>query len=170
MAGIAVRPGAGEGVEAAARREGRLPDAVIAVGLRRHAARGTIVNAAFQIGIAGLLLVRRVVVAAFLTPKEFGVWGALLAALLLVVFIKNVGVGDKFVQQSEDDQELAFQKMLTINLALSVAAMALAFVALPFFALAYGNTSIILPGLVLSTAAPCTARHWRQCRGPPNAG
>jgi O-antigen/teichoic acid export membrane protein len=152
MAGIAVRPGAGEGVEAAARREGRLPDAVIAVGLRRHAARGTIVNAAFQIGIAGLLLVRRVVVAAFLTPKEFGVWGALLAALLLVVFIKNVGVGDKFVQQSEDDQELAFQKMLTINLALSVAAMALAVVALPFFALAYGNTSIILPGLVLSTA------------------
>jgi|1186.fasta_scaffold12914_2 O-antigen/teichoic acid export membrane protein len=152
MAGIAVRPGAGEGVEAAARREGRLPDAVVAVGLRRHAARGTIVNAVFQIGLAGLLLVRRLVVAAFLTPAQFGVWGALLAALLLIVFIKNVGVSDKFVQQSEADQELAFQKMLTIDLALAVAAVVLAAVALPFFALAYGNASIILPGLLLSTA------------------
>src|SRR4051812_40278574 len=77
-------------------------------GLRRRAARGTIVNAAFQVGIAGLNLLRRLVVAAFLTAAQFGVWGVLLTALLAIVFVKNAGIGDKFVQQSEDDQEVAF--------------------------------------------------------------
>ena len=120
--------------------------------VRRHAARGAIINSAFQIGMAGLLLVRRVVVAVFLTASEFGVWGALLTTLLLVVFIKNVGTADKYVQQDEPDQEKAFQKAFTIDLLLGLLAMALSAIAVPLFALAYGKPEIIVPGLVLSLA------------------
>jgi len=140
------------GVAEAARREGRLPDGVADDGLRRHTARGTIVNAAFQTFLAVLLLARRLIVAAFLTPTEFGIWAALLGALLLFVFIKDVGIGDKFVQQSEPDQERAFQKMLTIDLLLAGATVALAVILLPVFALLYGHASIIAPGLILSLA------------------
>lgn len=137
---------------ASALREGRLPEAVNQSGLRHHTARGVIINSAFQVGLAALNLLRRLVVAAFLTVAEFGIWGALLATLFLVVFLKDAGIGDKYVQQSEDDQELAFQKLFTIDLLLSGLTMGLAAIALPLFALAYGKSEIILPGLVLSLA------------------
>jgi O-antigen/teichoic acid export membrane protein len=125
---------------------------VAARGLRSHAARGTIVTAAFQIGLAGLLLLRRLVVAAFLTAEEFGIWGLLLATLLLVLFIKNVGIADKYVQQADADQERAFQQAFTIDLLLGALATLLALIALPIFALAYGHGEIIVPGMVCSLA------------------
>src|SRR5215210_2205225 len=78
------------GAAAQAVAEGRVDPVVAARGLRRHAARGTLITAAFQIGLAVLLLLRRVIVAAFLTKEEFGIWGLLLATLLLVLFIKHV--------------------------------------------------------------------------------
>src|SRR3954470_16350245 len=134
------------------RREGRLPEHVLEEGLRHHTARGTIVNAAFQVGFAALGLLRRLIVAAFLTASEFGIWGALLGALFLVAFIKDAGLGDKFIQQDEEDQERAFQRFFSMDLALSVAVVALAVIALPLFALAYGKPEIIVPGLVLSLA------------------
>lgn len=133
-------------------REGRIPSGALATGLRRHAARGTIINAAFQIGLAGLNLIRRLVVAGFLSVAEFGVWGILLATLFLVLFIKDAGIPDKFVQQSEVNQERAFQKAFTIDLLLGGAALVLAAVALPIFALLYGRPEIIFPGLLLSLA------------------
>src|SRR5436190_1594632 len=134
------------------RREGRLPEHVLEGGLRHHTARGTIVNAAFQVGLAGLNLIRRLVVAAFLTASEFGVWGAVLATLFLVGFIKDAGIADKFIQQDEEDQERAFQRFFSIDMLLSLVVLALAVLTLPLFALAYGRPEIILPGLVLSLA------------------
>ena len=144
----AALPGVAELVE----REGRLPEGVRATGLRRHTSRGTIINAAFQVGIAGLNLLRRVIVAAFLTASQFGVWGAVLATLFLVLFIKDAGFGDKFIQQSEEDQEAAWQKLFTLELTLSGVAILLALVALPVFAAAYGEPQLIAPGLVLTIA------------------
>jgi O-antigen/teichoic acid export membrane protein len=144
----AALPGVAELVE----REGRLPEGVLAAGLRRHTSRGTVINAAFQIGIAGLNLLRRMVVAIFLTRSEFGVWGAVLATLFLVLFIKDAGFGDKFIQQAEEDQEAAFQKLLTLELMLSGVATVLAFIAVPVFAAVYGRPELIAPGLVLTLA------------------
>jgi O-antigen/teichoic acid export membrane protein len=132
--------------------EDRFSQETVALGLRSHAARGTIINAAFQIGLAVLVLIRRLVVAGFLTAAEFGVWGVLLTTILTVMFIKNVGIADRFVQQAEDDQEREFQKAFTIDLVLGLAATALAAIALPLFALAYGRSEIIVPGLILSLA------------------
>jgi PST family polysaccharide transporter len=120
--------------------------------LRHHTARGTIINSAFQVGLAVLQLLRRVIVAAFLTAEEFGLWGVILVTLFTIMFIKDVGIGDKFVQQSEDDQEVAFQKAFTIDLLLGLLAFLGAAATLPLFAIAYGKTEIIVPGLVLALA------------------
>ena len=51
-------------------------------------------------------------------PTEYGVWGILVAALGTLLWLKQVGIGDKYVQQEDDDQELAFQQAFTLELAL----------------------------------------------------
>src|SRR3954468_17985234 len=125
--------------------------------LRVRTARGTLVNSAFQIGMAGLGLLRRVSGAAFLTTQHFGLWGIILATLLTLSWLKQVGIADKYIQQSEPDQEAAYQKAFTLELGLSLVFYALVVVALPIYALAYGRWQMIVPGLVLGLAMPITA-------------
>jgi O-antigen/teichoic acid export membrane protein len=120
--------------------------------LRRQTARGALINSGFQIGFAGLGLLRRVVVAAFLTASQFGVWGLILSTLLTLSWLKQVGVGDKYIQQNEPDQEAAFQKAFTIELVYTLGFYAIVIVALPIYALIYGQSQILLPGFVLSLA------------------
>jgi len=104
--------------------EGRFPG--VSGSLREHTARGTIVNAAFRVSVAVLLLLRRILVAAFLTPAELGVWGIVLITVITLMFIKNAGISDKFIQQSEKDQEAAFQKAFTIEFLLTAGFVLLA--------------------------------------------
>lgn len=125
--------------------------------LRTRAARGTLLNSAFQIGIAGLGLLKRVVVAAFLTREEFGIWGIVLAVLITLAWLKQVGIADKYIQQSESDQEQEFQRAFTLELLLSCAYFLLCCLALPLYAVAYGHSNIILPGMVLATSVILTA-------------
>ena len=49
-------------------------------GLRVRAARGTVINAAFEVGLQGLSLLKGFVIAAFLSRTDYGLWG------ILVVF------------------------------------------------------------------------------------
>ena len=126
-------------------------------GLRRYATRGILINSAFQVGFAGLGLLRRLVVAAFLTQAEFGLWGILLSTLITLSWLKQVGIGDKYIQQSEPDQEAAFQKAFTLELAVSVAFFVLVAAVLPLYAAAYGHSELIVPGLVLASAIPISA-------------
>jgi O-antigen/teichoic acid export membrane protein len=140
----------GKDLAGAPQQENRLAARALKEGLRHHTARGTVINAAFQIGLAGLNLLRRLMVATFLTAAEFGVWGALLATLLMVVFLKQAGVGDKYIQQADANQERAFQKLFTIDLLLGGVTFGLALVVVPVFAAVYGHPEIIAPGLVLS--------------------
>jgi O-antigen/teichoic acid export membrane protein len=125
--------------------------------LRTHAARGTIINSLFNTGMYGLGTLQRILVAAWLTRTQYGFWGVLIAALVGLTWIKQLGVGDKYIQQSEPDQELAFQKAFTFELLLSLAFVAIVAIALPIYALAYGRTQLIVPGLVLATLVPLTA-------------
>jgi O-antigen/teichoic acid export membrane protein len=125
--------------------------------LRHEVARGTVINTAFQIGLAVVNLVKRFAVAAFLTREEFGVWGIILATLITLAWLKQVGIMDKYVQQSDPDQELAFQRAFTLELAVSCAYFVVVAAALPPLAAAYGHTEIILPGLVLATSVVITA-------------
>jgi PST family polysaccharide transporter len=126
-------------------------------GLRRHAARGTVINSAFQIGLAGLGLLRRLLIAGFLTRSEFGIWGIIVTTLITLSWLKQLGIADKYVQQSEPDQEAAYQKAFTLELLLSTAFFALLVVALPLYGLAYGHPEIVLPGVILALSVPISA-------------
>ena len=125
--------------------------------LREHTARGTLINSGFQVGLAGVRLLQRLLVAAFLTQAEFGLWGILIATLLTLSWLKELGIADKYVQQAEPDQEAAFQKAFSLELALSLAFFAFVAAAFPLYALAYGHEEMIVPGIVLALSVPLTA-------------
>jgi O-antigen/teichoic acid export membrane protein len=118
--------------------------------LRRVAARGTLINAAFQIGLAGLGTFRRIAVVAFLTREEFGLWGVILPIIVTLAWVKEIGVADKYIQQQEADQEAEWQRAFTLELFMSTGFFLLMCLVFPLYALAYGHDEIILPGIVLS--------------------
>jgi O-antigen/teichoic acid export membrane protein len=125
--------------------------------LRRHTARGVLINSGFDIGLSGLGTIQRLVVAAFLTRAEFGFWGIIVSIIINLSWLKDLGIGDKFIQQSEPDQEAAFQKAFTLELLSSSCFLLLVALLLPVWAIAYGHTQIILPGIVLALAVPLSA-------------
>jgi O-antigen/teichoic acid export membrane protein len=127
--------------------------------LRRHTASGALINSAFQIGLAGLGALQRVAVAAFLTREEFGLWGVVLTILVTLAWLKNIGIADKYIQQSEPDQEAAFQKAFTMELAISGLYFLVVLLVLPIYVLAYGTAELILPAVVLALLVPITAFH-----------
>jgi O-antigen/teichoic acid export membrane protein len=122
--------------------------------LREHAARGMLINTGFNIGLSALQLVRGFMFAAFLSAADYGVWGLLVVSLGTILWLKQVGIGDKYIQQDEEDQELAFQKAFTLEAMLTGIFMAIIAIALPIFAFAYDEPKIILPGLVAITVMP----------------
>lgn len=126
-------------------------------GLREHTARGVLVNAAFQAGFAALNVLQRFAVAIFLTTTEFGVWGLVLSTVLTLSFIKQIGISDKYIQQDEPDQELAFQKAFTLELLYTLGLSALIAIALPLYALAYDRPEMLAPSLVLTLSLLGTA-------------
>ncbi|MBA2504445.1 MAG: oligosaccharide flippase family protein [Thermoleophilaceae bacterium] len=111
-------------------------------------------NAAFMVGVQTLGLLKGLVVAAFLTRSDYGIWGILVVSLVTLALLKEVGVSDKYLQQDESDQELAFQKAFTIDGMLNCLLLVVIVVALPLFALAYGLPELLLPGLVLAINVP----------------
>jgi O-antigen/teichoic acid export membrane protein len=125
--------------------------------LREHAARGSVVNAVFLIALSSLGLVRGFVLAGLLSPSDYGVWGLLVVTLSTVLFLKQAGIGDKFVQQDEPDQELAFQKAFTLELAFTGAWTLLFAAAVPLVVLVYGEPKLLVPGLVLVLILPAGA-------------
>jgi O-antigen/teichoic acid export membrane protein len=126
-------------------------------GLRRLAARGTIINAIFLVGLQTLGLLKGFTVAAFLTAAQFGVWGLLVMAVGTLGKLKQAGIGDKFVQQDEGDQEVAFQKAFTLEVVLNGALLLVMLGAIPLYALLTGQAQIIAPGYLLAAAVPAIA-------------
>ena len=142
--GSAADPTAGEALDRRLFLRGRT--------LREHTARGAIVNGLFQVGLAGVGLLRNVAVAAFLTASEFGLWGLIVTTLITLAWLKQIGISDKYVQQDESDQVGAFQKAFTLEMAYTGLFYVVVFAALPLYAAIYGRPEIIVPGLVLSLA------------------
>jgi len=123
-------------------------------GLRVRAARGTMVNAAFEVGLHALGFLKGFIIAAFLTRSEYGLWGILVITIGTLTWLKEVGISEKFVQQQEDDQELAFQKAFTFDFATNAVLMALMLALLPAFAALYDQWELIAPGLVIIATLP----------------
>ena len=126
-------------------------------GRRGRAARGTLINTAFLIGLNALAVVRGFVVAGFVTLGDYGIWGMLIVAFTTLYGLVQIGVSDKYIQQDADDQERAFQQAFTLQLILSGTFVVVMWVAMPLFALAYGTWEILLPGWVLTAAMPASA-------------
>jgi PST family polysaccharide transporter len=125
--------------------------------IREQAARGVVVNSVFQVGLAALGLVKRVAVAGFLTASEFGLWGLLLTTLVTLAWLKQIGLSQKYVQQSEADQELAFRRAFTLELIVSLLLFGLIAAVLPLYGLAYGREGFVVAGLVLGLTLPLGA-------------
>src|SRR3712207_5472106 len=111
--------------------------------MRRLAARGVLINGAFDVGLTSLGLIKGFVVAAFLTREEYGVFGLLAAALGSLLWLKQVGIGDKYVQQDEEDQERAFQLAFTLELLASGAFLLLVLCAVPVVTVVYGEDELL---------------------------
>jgi O-antigen/teichoic acid export membrane protein len=118
--------------------------------LRQHAARQTFINTGFMVALSLLAFIKGFVLAALLTQTDYGVFGITALAVSLIVALRQVGVADKFVQQDEDDQELAFQRAFTLEAIVSGITALLIVAALPLLVLLYDDSRILLPGLVLA--------------------
>jgi PST family polysaccharide transporter len=120
--------------------------------LRQIAARGVLVNGAFDVALTSLGLLKGFVVAAFLSASEYGTFGILAAALGTLLWLKQVGIGDKYIQQRDADQERAFHVAFTFELALSGLFLLLVVAVVPLMALVYGEPHLLAPGLACSLA------------------
>src|SRR3954466_2733173 len=116
--------------------------------LRSRVARGTVVNTVFLVALTAPGLIRGFILAGFLSRSDYGVWGILSISLVTLLWLKQVGIGDKYIQQDEEDQEAAFQKAFTLEAVLTGAVVVLLAAALPLIAKLYGVHEIIAPGLV----------------------
>ncbi len=119
--------------------------------LRAYAARGVMVNGAYDVGLSALALIRGFVLAALLSRSDYGVWGVLVVSLGVLAQLKVVGISDKYLQQDDVDQELAFQRAFTLELVITAAAMVPIAAALPVVAVVYGHWNLVAPGVVLLT-------------------
>jgi O-antigen/teichoic acid export membrane protein len=126
-------------------------------GRRGRAARGTVINSAFLVGLNLLALIKGVAVAGFISTSDYGVWALLIVAFTTLYGLVQIGVDDKYIQQDEDDQEHAFQLAFTLQLILSGAFAVLMIVAMPLWAATFGNKEILLPGWALALSMPATA-------------
>jgi O-antigen/teichoic acid export membrane protein len=120
--------------------------------LRRHTARGTLVNGAFLVGLYTLGLLRGFIVAALLTASEYGVWGVVMVTFTTLMQLKQVGVVDRYVQQSEGDPQLAFQRAFTVEALVTGAFVALMLATVPLVAVVYGTGELVAPSLVFVAA------------------
>jgi teichuronic acid exporter len=119
------------------------------LSLRAFAAKGLIVNTAFDLGLTGLGLVRGLLLAALLTRADYGLWGVLVVSIGVLAQLKVIGIGDKFIQQQESDQESEFQKAFTLELLVTAIAIVPLAAALPVIAVVYGHWKLVPPGAVL---------------------
>ena len=74
--------------------------------------------------------------AAFLTPADYGIWGVLAVSLGALLFFKAAGIGDRSSPRTQD-QEAAFQRAFTAELVLTAACVVLMAVAVPLLILVY---------------------------------
>jgi O-antigen/teichoic acid export membrane protein len=123
--------------------------------LRLHTAKGVMINGAFDVGLLGVSALRGLIVAGFLTRAQYGVWGVLGLTMFTALALKNqFGAGDKYVQQSETDQELAFRTAFTVEAIFAAATIPVAAVITLIYAFVSGHWVIVAPGLLMLLMIP----------------
>src|SRR3954451_21915700 len=102
--------------------------------LRAHAARGTLVNSSFLIALTSLGFLKGFALAGFLQRSDYGIWGVMIVTLNLVTRLQEAVIGDRYIQQDEEDQEAAFQKAFSLSVGLAAICVVAALIILPAFA------------------------------------
>src|SRR6202035_59275 len=126
--------------------------------LRRHSARGMIVNSVFDIALVGTSALRGLVVAVFLTRSDYGLWGIIGLALWTALGFKSVfGANDKYIQQSDENQEDAFQRAFTVELIFAGVLIPFAGAVVVLLVWLSGRSAALAPGLALLLLIPATA-------------
>ena len=125
--------------------------------LRRLAARGAVINTAFDVGIGLLGLAKGFVLAGFLSRADYGIWGVIVVSLSTLLWLKQTGIGDKYIQQDELDQQTAFQKAFTLELAFTGACVVLILLAIPVLVAIYNLPRLVLPVLVVAAVVMLSA-------------
>src|ERR1700685_538906 len=120
--------------------------------VRSEAARGAAIYALFTVSLGVLSLLKGFILAGFVSRSAYGIWGVLVVSLSTLLWLKQAGVGDKFVQQDEPDQEAAFQQAFMLELALTGACVVVIAIALPILVLIYDLPQLVLPGIVIMAA------------------
>jgi PST family polysaccharide transporter len=118
--------------------------------LRALAARGTVINTIFTVGTGLLGLAKGFILAGFLSRADYGIWGVIVVSLSTLLWVKQTGIGDKYIQQDELDQQTAFQKAFTLELAFTGACAAVILVAIPVLVAIYDLPQLVLPILVVA--------------------
>src|SRR4051795_5463410 len=88
--------------------------------LRGLTARGGVLNAAFLSGAEALVLLQGLLATALLGPDAIGLYGVVTTTAMTIVTLRRVGIDEAFVAQSSDDEELEFQRALTVELGLGL--------------------------------------------------
>ena len=118
--------------------------------LRSRAARGAITNGLFLLVIEALGLIQAVVVARLLDSDQVGLYGIVSVTVMTLLALKQVGIDEGYVQQESSDQELAFQRAFSLDLAISVAFTLVIAALSPLIGLLYGDQSLTPLMLALS--------------------
>jgi O-antigen/teichoic acid export membrane protein len=123
--------------------------------LRRHTARGMIITGVYNVGLVGLSALRGLVVAVFLTKADYGLWAILGLMMWTALGLKYVfGANEKYVQQSDSNQEHAFQRAFTVEAIYSIATTPVATGVVFVFAAVTGHSAVVAPGLVMLLLLP----------------
>jgi O-antigen/teichoic acid export membrane protein len=126
--------------------------------LRRHVADGVLVTSAFQLGVVGLSALRGLIVAAFISSSDYGLWGLIGFTLWAALGLKTqFGANDKYIQQSDENQEHAFQRAFTVELIFVAAAAPVAAGIAVMFTVVSGQAAVLAPSLALLLLLPSTA-------------
>ena len=126
--------------------------------VRRHLANGMLLTSAFQLGIVGLSALRGLVVAVFMTRADYGLWGLIGFTLWAALGLKTqFGANDKYIQQSDENQEQAFQRAFTVELIFAAATAPAAAGISVLFAVVSGHPAVLAPSAVLLLLLPSTA-------------
>ncbi len=112
------------------------------------------VNAVYLVALNLLGFVKGFAVAGFLQVDDYGLWGLLALSFAMLMSLLTVGIGDKYIQQDDEDQELAFQKAFTLQMMVCVAFVVIMGASMPLFAVIYDNSHMLLPGWILCIAIP----------------
>jgi O-antigen/teichoic acid export membrane protein len=126
--------------------------------LRSHTARGMLVNGVFQVGMIAVSALRGLIVAAFLTRADYGLWGIVGLTLWTALGFKTIfGASDKYIQQSDADQEQAFQRAFTVELIFAAAVAPVAAASVVVLASVTGHPAVLAPGFALLALLPSVA-------------